>query len=103
MTDAVRLAHAGDPGVCAVFARAGHTLGLAIASVANLIGPERIIISGEGVVSYDLFAEQIRQAFVAQAFGAAADCDLVVRPLPFEEWARGGAAVAAQHLFAPPR
>jgi len=103
MTDAVRLAHAGDPGVRAVFARAGHTLGLAIASVANLIGPERIIISGEGVVSYDLFADQIRQTFVAQAFGAAADCDLVVRPLPFEEWARGGAAVAAQHLFAPPR
>jgi predicted NBD/HSP70 family sugar kinase len=103
MTDAVRLAHAGDPGVSAVFALAGRTLGLAIASVANLIGPERIIISGEGVVSYDLFADQIRQTFVAQAFGAAADCDIVVRPLPFEEWARGGAAVAAQHLFAPPR
>jgi predicted NBD/HSP70 family sugar kinase len=103
MTEAVRLAHAGDPQVRAVFARVGDTLGLAIASVANLIGPERIIISGEGVVSYDLFADQIRQSFVAQAFGAAANCDLVVRPLPFEAWARGGAAIAAQHLFAPPR
>jgi predicted NBD/HSP70 family sugar kinase len=103
MTEAVRLAHAGDPQVRAVFARVGNTLGLAIASVANLIGPERIIISGEGVVSYDLFADQIRQSFVAQAFGAAANCDLVVRPLPFEAWARGGAAIAAQHLFAPPR
>ncbi|TKA10907.1 ROK family transcriptional regulator [Actinacidiphila oryziradicis] len=101
MDEAVGLAHAGDPAVRAVFSRAGHAMGLALASVANLIGPERIVISGEGVASYALYEDQIRQTFGAQAFGAAADCDLVVRPLPFEEWARGGAAVAAQHLFAP--
>ncbi|MBM9509911.1 ROK family transcriptional regulator [Actinacidiphila acididurans] len=101
MAEAVRLAHAGDPAVRAVFSRAGHAMGLALASVANLIGPERIIISGEGVASYDLYEDQIRQTFAAHAFGAAADCDLVVRPLPFEEWARGGAAVAAQRVFAP--
>ncbi|MET8641214.1 ROK family transcriptional regulator [Streptomyces sp. NPDC004675] len=101
MDEAVRLAHAGDPAVRAVFTHAGHTLGLALASVANLIGPERIVISGEGVASYDLFADQIRQTFADHAFGAAADCDLVVRPLPFEQWARGGAAVAAQRVFAP--
>ncbi|MET8633382.1 ROK family transcriptional regulator [Streptomyces sp. NPDC004680] len=101
MDEAVRLAHAGDPAVRAVFTHAGHTLGLALASVANLIGPERIVISGEGVASYDLFADQIRQTFADHAFGAAADCNLVVRPLPFEQWARGGAAVAAQRVFAP--
>jgi predicted NBD/HSP70 family sugar kinase len=101
MTQAVRLAHSGHPEVRAVFALAGRALGLAMASVANLIGPERIIISGEGVASYDLFADQIRQTFAGHAFGAAADCDLVVRPLPFEEWARGGAAVAAHRVFAP--
>jgi predicted NBD/HSP70 family sugar kinase len=103
MDAAVQLAHDGHPDVRAVFARAGHAIGLALASVANLIGPERIMISGEGVASYDLFAEQTRQAFARQAFGAAADCELIVRPLPFEEWARGGAAVAAQSLVTPVR
>jgi predicted NBD/HSP70 family sugar kinase len=101
MDQAVRLAHAGNTDVRAVFARAAHALGLALASVANLIGPERIIISGEGVATYDLYEDQIRATFAARAFGAAGDCDLVVRPLPFEEWARGGAAVAAQRVFAP--
>ena len=101
MNEAIRLAHEGDPAVRAIFTRAGHALGLALASVANLIGPERIIISGEGVSSYDLFAEQIRETFAAQAFGAAKDCEIIVRPLPFEEWARGGAAVAALRLVAP--
>jgi predicted NBD/HSP70 family sugar kinase len=103
MEQAVGLAHAGNQAVRAVFARAGHALGLAMASVANLIGPERIIISGEGVATYDLIADQLRQTFADHAFGAAADCDLVVRPLPFEEWARGGAAVAAHRVFAPSR
>jgi predicted NBD/HSP70 family sugar kinase len=101
LAEAVRLAHQGNPAVREIFARAGHAIGLAIASVANLVGPERIIISGEGVASYDLFAEQISQTFAARAFGAAAECELIVRPLPFEEWARGGAAVAAQQLVAP--
>jgi predicted NBD/HSP70 family sugar kinase len=103
MTDAVRLARTGNPEVRAVFTQAAHALGLAIAAIANLIGPERIIISGEGVAFYDLYADQIRDTFTTQAFGAAKDCDLIVRPLPFEEWARGGAAVAAQNLISPTR
>ena len=84
-----------------MFTRAAQALGLAIAMVANLIGPERIVVSGEGVAFYDLYAESIRETFAAKAFGAAKDCDLIVRPLPFEEWARGGAALAAQTLVAP--
>ena len=103
MADAVRLARTGHRAVRQVFSDAGHALGLGIASVANLIGPERIIISGEGVASYDLFADQIRETYADHAFGAAKDCDLIVRPLPFEQWARGGAATAARQLIIPAR
>ena len=101
MADAVRLPAAATRRCAPCSPAPRHALGLAIAAVANLIGPERIIISGEGVAFYDLYADQIRETFSAQAFGAAKDCDLIVRPLPFEEWARGGAAVAAQTLVAP--
>jgi predicted NBD/HSP70 family sugar kinase len=97
--DAVARARSGDPAVLAVFARAGHAIGLGLAVVANLFGPERIIVSGEGVAAYDLFDESIRAAFAAQAFGAAGRATLTIRPLPFEEWARGAAAVAIQTLF----
>jgi hypothetical protein len=64
-----------------------------------LIGPERILISGEGLAGYDLFEEQLRESFAAHAFGAAANCQLSVRPLPFEEWARGAAVVAIRDLI----
>ncbi len=97
--EAVALAHAGHPGAREVYARAGEAIGRGIATVANLLGPERVIISGEGLAAYDLFAEQIRDAFTATAFGSAARCDLVTRPLPFEEWARGAAATAIRSFI----
>ncbi|MGP4052105.1 ROK family protein [Streptomyces sp. 2A115] len=96
---AVDLARRGDPGAREVYARAGNAIGRAIATVANLLGPERVIISGEGLAAYDLFAEQIRDAFAASAFGTAAQCDVLTRPLPFDEWARGAAATAIQSFI----
>ncbi|MFF2848713.1 ROK family protein [Streptomyces sp. NPDC058001] len=100
MAGAVDRAHAHDPALRAVFAEAGHAIGLGIAALVNLTGPERVVVSGEGVAAYDLFEEHLRAAFGAQVFGAASACPLVVRPLPFEEWARGAAAVSIQRLFA---
>ena len=97
--DAVERARAGDEPLRAVFAAAGHAIGLGLAALVNLFGPERVVVSGEGVAAYDLFEEQIRRTFAVQAFGSAARCGLVIRPLPFEEWARGAAAVAIQSLF----
>jgi len=99
--DAIAVAHAGDPAARAVFARAGRAIGLAMAAMANTVGPERIIITGDlaGLAAYDLFEQGIREAFADQAFGAAADCKLILRPLPFEQWARGAAAVAIERLF----
>jgi predicted NBD/HSP70 family sugar kinase len=101
LDDAVALARAGDAGVRAVFARAGEAIGLGIAAVANLVGPSRIVVSGEGLAAYDLFETSIRAGFERQAFGAAADCPLSIRPLPFEEWARGAAAVSIQSRVIP--
>ncbi|RFU87316.1 ROK family transcriptional regulator [Streptomyces triticagri] len=101
MAGAILRAHDGDAAVRAVFAEAGQAIGLGLAAMVNLVGPERVVVSGEGLAAYDLFEEQIRAAFSRQAFGAAERCPLVVRPLPWEEWARGAAAVSIQSLFAP--
>ncbi|KMS73898.1 ROK family transcriptional regulator [Streptomyces viridochromogenes] len=97
--EAVALAHQGNAGAREAYARAGDAIGRGIATVANLLGPERVIISGEGLAAHDLFAEQIRDAFAAAAFGSADRCDVQTRPLPFEEWARGAAATAIQSFI----
>ena len=98
--EAVALARRGDERVGAVFARAGNAIGCGIAAVANLVGPARIVVSGEGLAAYDLFETHIRAGFERQAFGAAAECPLSIRPLPFEEWARGAATVSIQAIVA---
>jgi predicted NBD/HSP70 family sugar kinase len=100
-TEAVELARQGVAAAREAYAAAGEAIGRGIATVANLLGPERVIISGEGLTAYDLFAEQIRDTFTAAAFGSAADCDVQTRPLPFEEWARGAAATAIQSFITP--
>ncbi|AVH60965.1 ROK family transcriptional regulator [Streptomyces dengpaensis] len=100
MAGAIERAHGGDAAVRAVFAEAGQAIGLGLAAMVNLVGPERVVVSGEGLAAYDLFEEDIRAAFTTQLFGAAARCPLVVRPLPWEEWARGAASVSIQSLFA---
>jgi predicted NBD/HSP70 family sugar kinase len=99
--EAVALAREGHEQVRAVFTRAGSAIGCGIAAVANLVGPTRIVVSGEGLAAYDLFDSHIRASFERQAFGAAARCALSIRPLPFEEWARGAAAVSIQSLVVP--
>ncbi|MFJ5720510.1 ROK family protein [Streptomyces sp. NPDC093149] len=96
---AVQLARGGDPAAQGAFARAGHAIGVGIATLVNLVGPERVVVTGEGLDTYDLFGMHIKDAYAAHCFKAAAKCPLTLRPLPWEEWARGAAVVGIQALF----
>jgi len=99
---AVELARDGHHDAIAAFTIAGEALGRALAIVANLLNPHRIVLSGEGLAASDLFESVAREAFRRHAFGQAVECELVTRPLPDHTWARGAAAVAIQHLFLGP-
>ncbi|HEY3632883.1 MAG TPA: ROK family transcriptional regulator [Jatrophihabitantaceae bacterium] len=88
----VELAHAGQPDAVAAFDRAATAIGRAIAVVANLTGPEVAVIEGESVADFDVYETTVRKTFAAQAFGAAAQCRIELRPHTFDAWARGAAA-----------
>jgi predicted NBD/HSP70 family sugar kinase len=98
IADAVALAHDGDEAAVQAFDRAGTVIGTAIATVANLTGPEIVLITGEAVADYDLYDQRLRAAFEAHAFGAAGQCRIVLRPHAFEDWARGAAAAALRAI-----
>ncbi|MER5207444.1 ROK family transcriptional regulator [Streptomyces sp. NPDC002825] len=97
--EAADLAREGHPAAREAFDRAGHAIGIGISALVSLVGPERVVVSGEGVDAYDLLSRPIQDAYAAHTFGAAGRCPLSLRPLPWQEWARGGAAVAIQALF----
>ena len=91
MARAVKLAHDGVGPAVAAFAEAGEVIGAALAALVNLIGPELVIIAGEGVAEYDLLADHIRATFSEHAFGSALDCELMLLSHTFDDWARGAA------------
>lgn len=92
LAGAIKLAHEGDEHAREAFDRAGEVIGSALAAMVNLVGPELVVIAGEGVAEYDLYEERMRQAFADHAFGAAGDCRLMLRSHTFDNWARGAAA-----------
>jgi len=96
--EAVALGRAGDPAAVSAFTEAGHVIGAAIASLVNLVGPELVIIGGEGVANFDLLEASLRESYAEHVFASADRCRIVVRPHTFEDWARGAAASAIRSL-----
>ncbi|MFF0339059.1 ROK family protein [Kribbella sp. NPDC004875] len=92
LAGAVKLAHDGNEQAREAFDRAGEVIGAALAAMVNLVGPELVMIAGEGVAEYDLYEQRLRRTFAEHAFGAAGDCRLVLRSHTFDDWARGAAA-----------
>lgn len=91
ISDAFRLAHAGEQVAVDAFATAGEVIGAALAALVNLTGPEFVVIAGENVTEFGLYEERIRSAFAEHVFGSAADCEISLRPHTFDDWARGAA------------
>ena len=98
LSEIVDLAHNGDPAARQAFAEAGEVIGSALAAMVNLVGPQLVVIAGEGVAEYDLYADHIRHAFHDHAFGAASNCELVVRSHTFDDWARGAAVTVLRNM-----
>ncbi|MET9313220.1 ROK family transcriptional regulator [Kribbella sp. NPDC003505] len=103
LAGAIKLAHEGDKHAREAFDRAGEVIGSALAAMVNLVGPELVMIAGEGVAEYDLYEERMRRAFAEHAFGAAGNCRLMLRSHTFDDWARGAAAtVIRSHVRGEP-
>lgn len=103
------LARNGQPDAERVLADAGHAIGIGIATVVNLFGPDTVVLTGEAIggsaderdADYDVMEPYVRESFGRHAFGSAADCALELRPLRFADWARGAAACAVEDLVSP--
>lgn len=94
--ECVALARSGDPVASAVFDEAGKAIGTLVALVINLIGPDRIFLSGEGVVMYELGEAAALARMRELLHWTASEVPITVQTFGFVEWARGAAVVAVQ-------
>lgn len=101
--EAALLAREGDERARAAFARAGEALGRALAILANIVNPSRVVLSGEGVIASDLLMDHLAAALDRHTFANVAGIpEIVTRPLSDETWAKGAAANVLRHLISRP-
>ncbi len=89
-----------DARVADVLARAGDLVGNAIATVVQLVDPERVVVSGEGVRLGDIHLDALRQA-TRRVLGPDHPLDLIVEPWGDDAWARGAASLVLREFFHP--
>ncbi|MGM7671597.1 ROK family protein [Microbacterium sp. A93] len=96
----VEAAREGDPIARAVFADAGRALGVLIATVVNLVDPQKVVLTGDGIAVHELGGEAMRAALADRLDREAVEVDLDVRTGDFSEWARAGAGIAIRGMLA---
>jgi predicted NBD/HSP70 family sugar kinase len=86
-----------------VFKTAGDYLGRGIATLINILEPEQIIITGEGVRASDLLFEPMKKAIKKHTFNNMGDNIKIIVERRLEiDWARGAASLALQKIFSMP-
>jgi N-acetylglucosamine repressor len=100
LAEAAERARRGDSDACALFSRAGETLGTALSGLINVLNPTRMIVGGEGVQTLDLLIEPMRAALERHCFdGLFDDLELTAEPWGDDAWARGAAGLILDDLF----
>lgn len=99
----VAMAQAGDDRSKSLLAASGDYLGIALANVVNILSPEMLIVSGEGVLAGSHRLQPMLDALKRHAFnGLLDDVQVVIEPTDDQAWARGAASLVLSKVFESP-
>ena len=95
-------AQMGDPASVAILTEAGHLIGQVVATLANALNPEIIVLSGSIVQTNDILLAALREA----VYGAShpfvtRDLRIIRSQMGSSAGLVGAARVASEQLFAP--
>jgi predicted NBD/HSP70 family sugar kinase len=97
--EALDRVRAGDPEAAQVFDEAGYALGVLIGTVANVIDPQKVLLTGDGLPLYEVASRLVHDG-IEDTYEDDPDLiELDVRPFDFSEWARSGAALAIKETI----
>ncbi|WP_341946326.1 ROK family transcriptional regulator [Microbacterium sp. LWH11-1.2] len=97
--EAVAHARHGHPAALQAFRDAGTALGVLIATVANGIDPQKIILTGDGLPVWELAEPEIRAAIDGVLSAGSEPLELDVQPFQFNEWARAAAVLGIRTVL----
>ncbi len=96
------LADSGSLDAREIYARAGRTLGRAVAGLVNVLSPQLVLVSGEGTLAWPHLEAGFEEALRANAFAPLAGVPVEMDPWDDAKWARGAAALVLRATFSPP-
>lgn len=103
LPEVIALAEQGDPAAQAALARSGELLGVGLANVINVLAPQLVIISGEGVAAREHRLQPMFEAMRRYAFNGLLDgVEIIIEPTDERAWARGAASLVISKVFESP-
>jgi len=103
LDELMRRVQAGEPAAVAVLQHAGKQLGRQIANQVNVLDPNLIVISGEGIRMGEVFFSAVRAAFHENVMpGLAEDTEIRVDSWGDDIWALGAASLVIAGIFNSP-
>ncbi|WP_460573913.1 ROK family transcriptional regulator [Humibacter soli] len=97
--EVVRRAHAGDEEAVAAFRAAGTALGVVIAQIVNLIDPQKVIVTGEGLGIFDFARAAVDEAIAARLDPSDAPIAVEVQAFRFADYAWAAAVGTIRALI----
>lgn len=103
LSDIVDAADAGDAYARELLAESGRWLGVGVATLINLLDPQRVIVAGEGVEAGAWRLGPMRAAIEELRFDTVgAETEIIVESAGDITWARGAACVVLGEFFKSP-
>lgn len=99
----VKRAQSGDENAIRTLNRSGELLGVGLANLVNVLNPQLIIVSGEGIVAGDFRIQPMLDNLKKYTFdGLLDDVEVVIEPTDDRAWARGAASLVISKVFESP-
>jgi predicted NBD/HSP70 family sugar kinase len=86
-----------------IYHDAGAQLGRAVADLVNVLGPELVLVSGEGTQAWPYLAEAFDSAYEVNIFPPLGHVPVEVDPWDDAKWAIGAATLVLRASFGAPR
>ena len=96
------LAQEGHLQARQIYYDAGTRLGRAVANLVNVLGPELVLVSGEGTEAWPYLAEAFAAAYEENVFPPLGDVPVEVDPWDDAKWAIGAATLVLRSTFGAP-
>lgn len=96
--EAFQLAAAGDPAAAEVIHSTGHALGRGLGAMANLLNPQRFILSGSILEWYDLLKPSIQEGFTKNVMSSLKHTPILQSTLGGDGGIIGAALYAWDHI-----